>query len=220
MMTLMPEFWHKIMIPAVVATLQMTFITAAISTVLGFVVAIVLVVTNSNGIRPHPRFYAILSFVVNVVRSFPFIILIIFLVPLTKVIVGTSIGVKGAIVPLTIAATAFLGKIIENSLQEVDQELVEGMKSFGLTDWQVMFKVVLSEALPSTVSGIILATISILGCTAMAGAVGAGGLGAVAIVYGYQSFRQDVMIVTVVALIILVEIIQVVGDEIYKRLKY
>lgn len=220
MMTLMPEFWQKIMLPAVAATLEMTFVTAAISTVLGFVVAMVLVVTNPKGIRPHPRFYAVLSLVVNIVRSFPFIILIIFLVPFTKLVVGTSIGVKGAIVPLTIAATAFLGKIIENSLQEVDQELVEGMKSFGLTDWQVMFRVVLSEALPSTVSGIILATISILGCTAMAGAVGAGGLGAVAIVYGYQSFRQDVMVVTVVALIVLVEVIQLVGDKIYRKLKY
>lgn len=220
MMTLNPEFWKQIMWPAVIETLQMTFITAAISTVLGFIVGMILVVTNPKGIRPHPRFYAVFSFIVNVVRSFPFIILIIFLVPLTKIIVGTSIGVKGAIVPLTIAATAFLGKIIENSLQEVDQELVVGMKSFGLTDWQVMFRVVLSEALPSTVSGIILATIAILNCTAMAGAVGAGGLGVVAIIYGYQSFRQDIMIVTVIALIIFVQIIQATGDYIYKRLKY
>ena len=121
--------------------------------------------------------YRILSFIVNVVRSFPVIILIVFMLPVTKLIVGTSIGVAAAVVPLTVSATAFIAKLIESSLQEVDKELVEAMHSFGLSDAQVIFKVMFSEALPSMLSGVIIATISILSATAVAGAVGAGGLG-------------------------------------------
>ena len=163
--------------------------------------------------------YGILSFIINVIRSFPFIILIIFIIPFTKLIAGTSIGVKGALVPLVVAGTAYISKIIENALKEVDPILIQSMKSFGLSDSQVIFKVMFSEALPAIVSGIILATISILGCTAMAGTVGAGGVGAVSIIYGYQSFRKDVMYVTVAILIILVQLIQTLGDKVYWKMK-
>lgn len=119
---------------------------------------------------------------------------------------------------MVVAATAFIAKIIENAMQEVDQELVEGMRSFGLTKTQVIFRVIFSEALPAVISGIVLATISILGCTAMAGTVGAGGIGAVALLYGYQSFRKDVMLVTVAVLVILAQIIQSLGNFIYKKM--
>lgn len=213
-----PQFWTKIMLPALKATLEMTIYPTIISTVLGSLLAVLLLITNEKGMFPNKVVYWILSFIINVVRSFPFIILIIFILPFTKAIMGTTIGVKGAIVPLVIAATAFIAKIVENALQEVDAELVEGMQSFGLTRWQVIFRVIFSEATPAIVSGIVLATISILGCTAMAGTVGAGGVGAVALMYGYQSFRKDVMLVTVAVLVILSQIIQSGGNYIYKKM--
>lgn len=219
MLTFQKDFWIGMMLPAFKATSQMTLYSAVISTVLGCLLAVVLVITNKGGMWENKYIYGILSFIINAIRSFPFIILIIFILPFTKMVVGTSIGVKGAIVPLVVAATAFIAKIIENALQEVDRELVEGMKSFGLNNTQVIFKVMFSEALPAIISGIILATISILGCTAMAGAVGAGGIGAVAIIYGYQSFRKDVMYVTVIVLIALVQIIQCIGDYVYRKMK-
>ncbi len=197
----------------------MLIISTLISTVSGFLVAVMLVVTNKDGIIPNKVFYNVLSLLVNVVRSFPFIILVVFILPITKMIVGTSIGVKAAIVPLVVAATAFIARIIESSLQEVDQDLIETMRSFGLTDAQVIFKVMFSEALPSMVSGIILATIAILGSTAMAGAVGAGGIGAVALTHGYQSFNKPVMWITVIILIALVQIIQGIGNFIYRKMK-
>ncbi|MCR6545750.1 methionine ABC transporter permease [Dehalobacterium formicoaceticum] len=197
----------------------MLIISTLISSVAGFLVAVVLVVTNKGGMLQNKLIYGILSFLVNVIRSFPFIILVVFILPVTKVIVGTSIGVKAAIVPLVVAATAFIAKIIENSLQEVDEDLIEAMKSFGLSDAQVIFNVMFSEALPSIVSGIILATIAILGSTAMAGAVGAGGIGSVALTYGYQSFNKQVMWLTVIILIILVQVIQFIGNLVYRRMK-
>lgn len=213
-----PDFWVKIMLPALKATLEMTVYSTIISTVLGTLVAVLLLITNERGMFPNKIAYGVLSVIINVVRSFPFIILIIFIIPLTRAIVGTTIGVKGAIVPLVVAATAFIAKIVENAMQEVDQELVEGMRSFGLTKTQVIFRVIFSEALPAVISGIVLATISILGCTAMAGTVGAGGIGAVALLYGYQSFRKDVMLVTVAVLVILAQIIQSLGNFIYKKM--
>jgi D-methionine transport system permease protein len=197
----------------------MLIISTMISAVLGFLVAVVLVITNRGGIRQNKYIYGVLSFLVNVIRSFPFIILIVFILPFTKMVVGTSIGVKAAIVPLVIAATAFIAKIIENSLQEVDPDLLEAMRSFGISDSQLIFKVMFSEAMPSMISGIILATIAILSSTAMAGAVGAGGIGSVALTYGYQSFNEGVMFLTVFILIALVQIIQSLGNLVYRKMK-
>lgn len=212
-------FFIKILLPAFSATFQMLIVSTLISSVSGFLVAVMLVITNKGGMLENKFFYSILSFLVNVIRSFPFIILVVFILPFTKQVVGTSIGVKAAIVPLVVAATAFIAKIIENSLQEVDKDLIEAMRSFGLTDAQVIFKVMFSEALPSMVSGIILATIAILGSTAMAGAVGAGGIGAVALTFGYQSFNKQVMWLTVIILIVLVQIIQGIGNFVYRKMK-
>lgn len=212
-------FWDRILLPAFKATFEMLITSTIISAVLGFLVAVVLVITNRGGIRQNKYVYGVLSFLVNVIRSFPFIILIVFILPFTKMVVGTSIGVKAAIVPLVIAATAFIAKIIENSLQEVDPDLLEAMRSFGISDRQLIFKVMLSEAMPSMISGIILATIAILSSTAMAGAVGAGGIGSVALTYGYQSFNEGVMFLTVFILIALVQIIQSLGNLVYHKMK-
>ena len=161
----------------------------------------------------------ILGFIVNIFRSFPFMILIVAMIPITRLIVGTSIGETAAIVPITIGAAPFIARIIESSLNEVDKGLIEAAKSFGATKRQIVFKVMIKEAMPSIVSGITLSIISILGYTAMAGAVGAGGLGNIALIYGYQRFDTAVMVYTVIALIILVQIIQGVGNLAYKKLK-
>ncbi len=213
------NFLDKILLPAIKATFEMLIYSTILSVIFGFLVGVLLVITNKGGILENRVVYAVLSFIVNVIRSFPVIILIVFMLPLTKLIVGTSIGVPAAVVPLTVSATAFIAKLIESSLQEVDKELVEAMHSFGLSDAQVIFKVMFSEALPSMLSGVIIATISILSATAVAGAVGAGGLGSVAITYGYQSFNDTVMYITVGILIILVQLIQSIGDLVYRKMK-
>jgi D-methionine transport system permease protein len=194
-------------------------VSAGFSTIFGFVLAIVLIVTDTRGLYPNPLLYKFLDFIINTIRSFPFIILLVAIIPFTRMIVGTSIGEQAAIVPLTISATPFIARIFEGSLREVDPQIIEAAKSFGASESQIVFKVIVVEALPSMVSGIILAVISILGGTAMAGVVGAGGLGAVALLYGYQSFNTEIMVVTVILLIIIVQVIQTTGNFVYKKLR-
>lgn len=213
------NFWERVLSPAFVDTIQMVVITTVFGTVFGFFIAVVLLVTNRDGIRPNRFIYGIVSFLVNVIRSFPFLILMILLLPFTKFVAGTSIGVRAAVVPLIVAASAFIAKLIENAMQEVDRGLIEAMKSFGISEAQVVFRVMLSEALPSIISGVILAMVSILGCTAMAGAMGAGGIGSVAITYGYQKFNYVVMGLTVFILILFVEIIEAIGKWVYRKMK-
>lgn len=200
-------------------TLYMIIVPTIVATILGFIMAVILVVTKPKGLKPNKTVYNILGFIVNIVRSFPFIILLIALIPFTRFIVGTSIGETAAIVPITIGAAPFIARVIESALNEVDEGLIEAAKSFGATNLQIIFKVIVKEAMPSIVSGITLSIISILGCTAMAGTIGAGGLGKVAISYGYQRFDTSVMIYVVVTLIIMVQIIQSAGDYAYKKLK-
>lgn len=204
---------------ALLQTLYMIIVPTIIATILGFIMAIILVVTKPKGLKPNKTIYSILGFIVNMVRSFPFIILLIALIPFTRLIVGTSIGETAAIVPITIASAPFIARIIENALNEVDEGLIEAAKSFGATNLQIIFKVIVKEAMPSIVSGITLSIISILGCTAMAGTVGAGGLGKIAIVYGHQRFDTSVMVYVVITLIIIVQLIQSAGDFAYKKLK-
>lgn len=217
-----PEIYDsfiKIIWPALGATFRMLIVSAGFSTIFGFVLAIVLIVTDTRGLYPNPLLYKFLDFIINTIRSFPFIILLVAIIPFTRMIVGTSIGEQAAIVPLTISATPFIARIIEGSLREVDPQIIEAAKSFGASESQIVFKVIMVEALPSMVSGIILAVISILGGTAMAGVVGAGGLGAVALLYGYQSFNTEIMVVTVILLIIIVQVIQTTGNFVYKKLR-
>ncbi len=204
---------------AFVQTLYMILAPTAIASIIGFFIAIVLVVTKENGLRPNKNVNRALGLIVNILRSFPFMILIIAMIPLTRMIVGTSIGETAAIVPITIGSAPFIARLIESSLDEVDKGLIEAAKSFGATNRQIIFKVMVKEATPSIITGITLSIISILGYTAMAGAVGAGGLGNVALMYGYQQFDDNVMIFTVIALVIIVQIIQTIGDRLYKKLK-
>ena len=199
-------------------TVFMTFYSTIFSVILGFILAVILTISAEGGLRPNKIIYKVLDVIINILRSFPFIILMVFIIPLTRAIVGTSIGKEAAIVPLTFAAAPFVARIIESSLREVDKGVIEAAKSFGASDFQIIFKVMLKEAVPSIVSGLTLTIISIIGYSAMAGTVGGGGLGYLAVSYGYQRFQKDVMIVTVIILIIIVQALQMLGNYLYKKL--
>lgn len=213
------EICQMIIVPAFFDTIKMLFIAGIISTVLGFFVGVLLVITEKDGLCENVVINRILDFIVNTIRSFPFIILMVSIIPFTRLIVGTSIGDTAALVPLTVACTPFMGRIFQNSFKEVDPALIEAARSFGASKVQIVVKVMLKEAVPSIISGLCLAIINLLGATAMAGAVGAGGLGAVALTYGYQNFNQQIMYSICIILIILVAFIQYLGDWIYKKLK-
>ena len=204
--------------PAIVETLQMVIPSTIFAIIIGFAIAIILAITDEKGLKPNKVIYSILDFIVNTLRSFPFLILMVAIIPFTKLIVGTSLGEVAAIVPLTVAAAPFVARVIESALKEVDPGVIEAAKSFGASDSQIIFKVMLKEAIPSILSGVTLTVISIIGYSAMAGTIGAGGLGALAIRYGYQRFQTDVMIVTVIVLIIIVQVLQTLGNYLYKRL--
>lgn len=219
-MTSLSEFLSDILLGALGETLYMIAIPTILATLIGFALAIILIITKPDGLKPNNIINKSLGFVVNTIRSFPFMILIVALIPLTRKIVGTSIGATAAIVPITIGAAPFIARIIEGALNEVDKGLIEAAKSFGATKTQIIFKVMIVEAMPSIVSGITLSVISILGHTAMAGAIGAGGLGTVALTYGHQRFDTAVMVYTVITLIILVQILQWIGNLSYNKLKY
>ena len=199
-------------------TVFMTFYSTIFSVIFGFILAVILTISAEDGLRPNKVVYKILDVIINILRSFPFIILMVFIIPLTRAIVGTSIAKEAAIVPLTFAAAPFVARIIESSLREVDKGVIEAAKSFGASDFQIIFKVMLKEAVPSIVSGLTLTIISIIGYSAMAGTVGGGGLGYLAVSYGYQRFQKDVMIITVIILIIIVQALQMLGNYLYKKL--
>lgn len=202
-------------------TLVMVFFSTIFSLILGLPLGVLLHVTSleeQGGIIPKPLLNSVLGRIVNVLRSFPFIILMIILIPLSRLIVGTSIGTKATIVPLSIAAAPFVARIIESALKEVDPGVVQAAKAMGSTNAQIIFKVLLPEAMPSLVSGITLTIINLIGYSAMAGAIGGGGLGDLAIRYGYQRFRPSYMVAAVLVILVLVEVIQIVGNKLSARL--
>ncbi|MBR5867674.1 MAG: ABC transporter permease [Spirochaetaceae bacterium] len=199
---------------ATVQTLIMVFVSTIFSLVLGLPLGILLCVTAPvTGIMPKPVLNQVLTRIVNALRSFPFIILMILLFPLSRILVGTSIGTTATIVPLSIAAAPFVARIIETSLKEVDPGVIQAARAMGSTNYQIISKVLLPEALPSLVSGITLTIINLIGYSAMAGAIGGGGLGDLAIRYGYQRFRPEVMIAAVIVILVLVEVIQLIGSK-------
>ena len=191
-----------------VETVIMVGLSGFIGSVFGIPLGILLHVTDNGGVHPMPIFNKVLGWIINIGRSIPFIILLVALIPFTRFIVGTSLGVPGAIVPLVISAAPFIARMVEQSIEEVDGGLVEAAQSFGANTWQIVYKVFLREALPSLVRGFAIVFITILGYSAMAGCVGAGGLGDIAIRYGYQRYQDDVMIATVIILIVIVQIVQ------------
>lgn len=198
-------------------TLVMTLASTLLAYVVGVPVGVLLVVTAPGGLRPHRVLNAVLGWVVNVGRSIPFVILMVAIIPFTRLVAGTSLGVPGAIVPLTVAAAPFVGRMVEQSLAEVDGGLIEAAQSFGANAWQVVTKVLLRESLPSLVRGASIAVITVFGYTAMAGVVGAGGIGDIAIRYGYQRYQGDVMVAAIILCVVLVQVFQTIGDVVAKK---
>ncbi|MBC6819334.1 methionine ABC transporter permease, partial [Acinetobacter baumannii] len=182
----------------------------------GFIQGIILLVTRPEGILPNKFIYHLLNPIVNALRSLPFIILLIAVIPLTKLLVGTSIGTWAAIVPLTIYVGPYMGRLIETSLLEVNEGIIESAQAMGATPWQIISRFILPEARSSLILNLTTATISLIGATAMAGAVGAGGIGDLAISYGYQRFDTSVVILTVIVLLLLVQIVQMLGNWLAK----
>ena len=193
-------------------TLIMTCVATILAYVIGIPLGILLVVTSPNGLRPNRIVSTVVGWIVNIGRSVPFIILLVALIPFTRFIVGTSLGVPGAVVPLVVTAAPFAARMVEQSLEETDSGLVEAAQSFGASTWQIVWKVYLKETLPSLVRGAAITFVTLFGYSAMAGTVGAGGLGDIAIRYGYQRFQTDVMIFAVLLCVVLVIVFQAIGD--------
>ncbi|WP_094603009.1 D-methionine transport system permease protein MetI [Sporomusa silvacetica DSM 10669] len=193
-------------------TFYMVAVSSLVSALLGIPLGVILVITGKGHIKENLLFNQTLGAIVNAARSTPFIILMVAIIPFTRIIVGTSIGTNAAIVPLTIAAIPFLARVVESAIKEVDAGLIEAAQSMGASPSQIILKVLIPESRPSIVLGITLTVISLIGYSAMAGAIGGGGLGDLAIRYGYQRFRADVMLATVVILIAMVQIVQSSGD--------
>ena len=208
--TIMSLVW-----PATLQTLAMVLASTVFSLILGLPLGILLCVTDPvTGITPRPVLYQVLTRIVNALRSFPFMILMILLFPLSRLIIGTSIGTAATTVPLSIAAAPFVARIIETALKEVDPGVVQAARTMGSTNTQIILKVLLPEALPSLVSGVTLTIINLIGYSAMSGAIGGGGLGDLAIRYGYQRNQPLVMIPAVIIILIMVEVIQFIGSRI------
>ncbi|HBZ57543.1 MAG TPA: DL-methionine transporter permease subunit [Sutterella sp.] len=201
-------------------TLIMVGISAALGGLFGIPLGILLHVTAPGGVRPMTLLNRVTAILVNAIRSTPFIILLVAIIPLTRLIVGTSIGTEAAIVPLTLAATPFIARLVETSLREVDKGLVEAAQAMGATDMQIILKILLPEAMPGIVAGLTVAVVSLVGASAMAGAIGGGGLGDMGIRYGYQRFMPDVMTAVVIILIAFVQLIQSSGDYLVKRISH
>lgn len=208
----------ELLLPAIYETLVMVIPSTILAMAIGFILAIILVVTDKDGLRPNKIIYTILDLAINLLRSFPFLILMVAIIPLTKAIVGTSIGEVAAIVPLTIASAPFVARLIESALKEVDKGVIEAAKSFGASNFQIIFRVMVKEAVPAIVAAITITIISLIGYSAMAGTIGGGGLGDLAIRYGYHRFETETMVITVIVLIIIVQILQTLGNYFYKKL--
>lgn len=213
MSLLLDRLWQ-----AFLDTLLMVGVSSLLALLAGIPLAVFLVTSSKGGIYEAPRLNQLLGSVVNVFRSIPFLILMVALIPFTRWVVGTSYGVWAAVVPLTIAATPFFARIAEVSLREVDHGLIEAAQAMGCRRWHIVWHVLLPEALPGIVGGFTITLVTMINSSAMAGAIGAGGLGDLAYRYGYQRFDSQVMLTVIVALVVLVSLIQVAGDRLARGL--
>lgn len=207
------EQYGELLLQGTWDTIVMTLVSTVFAYIIGIPLGVAVVLTDpKKGLLPNRAINAVLGWIINIGRSIPFIILLVAIIPFTRLVVGTSLGVPGAIVPLVVSAAPFVGRMVEQSLAEVDASLIEAAQSFGATIWQIVIKVYLMESLPSLIRGFSITLITLLGYSAMAGTVGAGGLGDIAIRYGYQRYMVDMMIATIVILIVVVQVIQSVCD--------
>lgn len=204
-----------------IETLEMVFFSTVFSVLIGLPLGIILQITDSEehgGLMPSPVINSILSRIVNIFRSFPFIILMILLMPLSRIILKTAIGTEATIVPLSIAAAPFVARIVESALKEIDPGVIQAARAMGSTNMQIIWKVMIPESMPSLVSGVTLTIINLIGYSAMAGNLGGGGLGYLAIRYGYMMFNPSYMVAAVIVILVMVELIQVVGNKISNHL--
>lgn len=213
MATLIPEF-----LKCTGDTLYMTLMSAIFAYVLGLPLGIWLVASGADGIAPNKPVNTVLGWIVNIGRSIPYIILMVALIPFTRLVVGKTIGADAATVSLVVAAAPFVARLVETSLREIDIGVIEAAKAMGASNWQIIYKVMLPECVPSLIRGISITTITLVGYSAMAGAVGGGGLGDLAVRYGYHRYRADVMIVTIILLVVLVAVIQLIFNVFAKKL--
>ena len=199
-------------------TLYMTLTSTLFAYVLGLPMGIALVLTRKDGLKPNAFIFKIIDVIVNVVRSVPFLILLILIIPITRIIVGKSYGPTATIVPLTLAAAPFIARLVESSLLEVDQGVIEAAQSMGAGTWDIVWKVLLAEARTSLIINATIALATILGYSAMSGTVGGGGLGDIAIRYGYYRYESGIMFATVILLVLLVQIMQYIGTKVAKKI--
>lgn len=212
----MEVVWAKILLPALVASGKMLLFGSLLGGFFGFLLAVSLFVTGPNGLRPNRKIYQMLSALVSSIRSFPFVVLIVAIIPVTRFVTSSSIGWVSALLPLTVASAPFFGRMFENSLKEVNPALIEAARSFGASNSQIIFRVVVPATLPSLISASVLGVIHMLGLSTIAGTMGAGGVGASALIYGYQSFNDTVMYLLVFTMFVIVMGIQAIGDRLYK----
>lgn len=209
-----------LMYQATVETLYMVGVAALFTLLLGLPIGVLLVVTRKEGVLPLPRVNMVLGLLINIGRSLPFVVLLIALIPLTRLLVGTTLGSTAAIVPITLGAFPFFARVVENALDEVDKGRVEAVLAMGGSGWHVVAKALLPEALPALLAGLTLTVVMLIGFSSMAGVIGGGGLGDLAIRYGYQRFDDQVMAGTVVLLLLLVQLVQGVGDRVVRALAH
>lgn len=209
---------REMILNGILETLYMTVVSTLFGYVFGLPMGVLLCISDKDGLKPHPVLYKILDFIANIVRSVPFLILLILLIPFTRFLLGKSYGSTATIVPLTVAAIPFIARMVESSLKEVDNGVVEAARAMGAGTMRIILRVLLVEARTSLLTGATIAIGTILGYSAMAGAVGGGGLGDIAVRYGYYRYQTDIMIVTVILLIVIVQIFQSVGMLIANRL--
>ncbi|WJM87485.1 methionine ABC transporter permease [Dickeya chrysanthemi] len=214
------EEFFPMMLNATLETLYMVGLAALFTVLVGLPTGVLLFISRQSGVLPLPRLNAVLGGVINVGRSLPFVVLLIALIPFTRWVVGTTLGSTAAVVPIAVGAFPFFARIVENALAEVDSGRVEAIVSMGGTVWHVITKALLPEALPSILAGITLTVVMLIGFSSMAGVIGGGGLGDLAIRYGYQRFNQQVMAGTVIVLVLLVQLVQSLGDRLVRRLAY
>nr|WP_255569878.1 methionine ABC transporter permease [Erwinia sp. S43] len=213
------DLW-QLMLQATLETLYMVGFSGLFTLVIGLPLGVLLFISRRDSILPLPRVNVVVGAIVNVGRSLPFLVLLIALIPTTRFIVGTTLGSSAAIVPITIGAVPFFARIVESALDEVAKGRIEAMLSMGGNDWHVVSKVLLPEALPALLAGVTLTVVMLIGFSSLAGVIGGGGLGDLAIRYGYQRFNQPVMIATVVVLIALVQVVQMTGDRLVRSLAH
>lgn len=216
----MSQAMYNLLLKGLWETLVMTGVSGALSFVIGLPLALVLVTTDKGGILENLAVNRILGWVIDALRSVPFIILMVAVIPLTRFIVGRAIGIEAALVPLTIAAAPYFARIAEVSLREVDRALIDAARAMGASRWTILREVLVPEALPGIVSGFTVTLVTLVGASAMAGAIGAGGLGDIAMRYGYQRYQTDVMIIVVVMLIVMVALIQWAGNSLSRRIDH